>query len=269
MTARPCRPARVLAAVLCAWLAPVAGLAQKADLAQELTNPIADLISVPFQLNLDRGIGPDDEGWRSTLNIQPVYPFPVGDDWTLVSRTILPVIRQEDVAPGSVQAGLGDVVQSVFLSPNTSGGDGLIWGAGLAFGLPTATEDALGSGKWTVGPTAVALRMQGPFTYGALVNHLRSVGGEGGRADVEQSFAQPFFSYTSPSAVTLTASAEAVYDWERHGWAVPLNLTVARLFDLGGRPVSLQAGLRYWAESPRGGPEGVGLRLGTTFLFPR
>ncbi|MFO7856140.1 MAG: transporter [Paracoccaceae bacterium] len=262
------RPARVLAALLGACLAPVAGLAQKADLAQELTNPIADLVSVPFQLNLDEGFGEDGDGWRSTLNIQPVYPFSVSDDWNLISRTIVPLVRQENVLPDSIQAGLGDALQSVFLSPNTSG-DGLIWGAGLAFGLPTATDDALGSGKWTVGPTAVALRMNGPLTYGALVNHLRSVAGEDGRPDVDQSFAQPFFSYTSPSAVTLTASAEGVYDWERHGWTVPLNLTVARMFDLGGRPVSLQAGLRYWAESPDGGPEGVGLRLGTTFLFPR
>ncbi len=263
------RSAPTLAAATLTASLPSAAFAQNADLAQELTNPVADLVSVPFQFNYDEGLGADDAGRRTTLNIQPVYPFRLNEDWNLISRSIVPVIWQEDVLPGTEQAGLGDILQSVFLSPNNSGGNGLIWGAGLALGLPTATEDGLGTGKWTTGPTAAALRMEGPFTYGALFNHLWSVGGDEDRADVNQSFVQPFFSYTSPAAFTLTASAEAAYDWEREIWTVPLNLTAARLVDIGGQPVSLQAGLRYWAESPEGGPQDLGFRLGMTILFPR
>ncbi|RDC68985.1 transporter [Rhodovulum sp. 12E13] len=263
-------PARALAAVALAAILPAAAAAQDADLAQTLTNPVADLVSLPVQLNFDEGLGADDKGRRTTLNIQPVYPVRLSDDWNLISRTIIPVIWQEDVLPDSEQSGMGDILQSVFLSPASAGaGGGLIWGAGLAFGLPTATDDALGTGKWTAGPTAAALRMDGPFTYGALFNHLWSVGGDEDRADVNQSFVQPFFSYVSPAAVTFTASAEAAYDWEREVWSVPVNFTVARLVDIGGQKVSLQGGVRYWADSPDGGPEGVGFRIGTTFLFPR
>jgi len=257
-------------AVLCLAVSPAMSQAQDAETAQKLANPIADLISIPFQLNHDRGFGPNGDGSRTTLNIQPVYPFRLNEDWTLISRTILPVIWQEDVLPGSDQTGLGDTLQSFFLSPRDAGSDGgLIWGAGLAFGLPTATEDVLGSEKWTAGPTATALRVDGPFTYGALFNHVWSFAGNSNRRDVNQSFLQPFISYTSPSAITITASAETVYDWEGDTWAVPVNFAVSRLVSIGDQPVSLQAGLRYWAESPNGGPDDLAFRLGMTFLFPR
>jgi hypothetical protein len=269
MIALPCRHASTLAALLLTALSPASGLAQDAELSQKLANPIADLVSVPFQLNHDEGFGPDDEGRRTTLNIQPVYPFRLNDDWTLISRTIVPVIWQKDVLPGTEQSGVGDVLQSFFFVPSSTGSAGLTWGVGPAFGLPTATENALGTGKWTVGPTATVLRVEGPFTYGALFNHLWSVGGDKDRADVNQSFLQPFFSYTSPDAVTLTASAEAVFDWEREAWTVPVNVTAARLVEIGSQPVSLQAGVRYWAESPDGGPEGFGFRFGATLLFPK
>lgn len=259
-----------LVAGLCLALPPASAQAQDADTAQKLANPIADLISVPFQLNYDEGFGPDGDGSRTTLNIQPVYPFRLNEDWNLISRTILPVIWQEDVVPATDQTGLGDTLQSFFLSPRDAGSNGgLIWGAGLAFGLPTATDDALGSEKWTAGPTATALRVDGPFTYGALFNHVWSFAGDDDRRDVNQSFLQPFVSYTSPAAITLTASAETVYDWESDSWAVPVNLIAARLVNIGDQPVSLQAGLRYWAESPAGGPDDLAFRLGMTFLFPR
>ena len=258
------------ATALSVALFPATSHAQDADTAQKLANPIADLISVPFQLNYDEGFGPDGDGSRTTLNIQPVYPFRLNEDWNIISRTIVPVISQEDVVPGTDQTGLGDTLQSFFLSPRDAGSDGgVIWGAGLAVGLPTATDDALGSEKWTAGPTATALRVDGPFTYGALFNHVWSFAGDDDRRDVNQSFLQPFLSYTSPAAITLTASAETVYDWETESWAVPINLIAARLVNINGQPVSFQAGVRYWADSPEGGPDDLGFRLGMTFLFPR
>lgn len=150
------------AAVLAGAIAAACGVAQAqdssgADLAKQLSNPIASLISVPFQLNYDRGFGPDD-GHRITLNVQPVIPVSLNEDWNLISRTILPVISQSDIAgPSGDQFGLGDTVQRFFFSPKEPTAGGIIWGAGPVFLIPTGTDDLLGSEKWGIGPTAVAL----------------------------------------------------------------------------------------------------------------
>lgn len=131
--------------------------AQEADLAKQLSNPIASLISVPFQVNYDRGYGPDD-GHRVMLNIQPVIPISLNEDWNLISQTILPVISQSDIAgPSGDQFGPGDTVQRFFFSPKEPTAGGIIWGAGPVFLIPTGTDDLLGSEKWGIGPTAVAL----------------------------------------------------------------------------------------------------------------
>jgi hypothetical protein len=89
------------------------------ELAKKLANPVANLISVPFQNNTDFGLGSEDHGVRNTLNLQPVIPVSLSQDWNLFSRTILPVIYQdEDVIPGvGSELGLGDTLQSLFFSP--------------------------------------------------------------------------------------------------------------------------------------------------------
>jgi hypothetical protein len=240
------------------------------DLAKKLSNPIASLISVPFQFNYDRNFGPDDDGYRVQLNVQPVMPFSIGEDWNLISRTILPVVQQEDLFPGAgSQFGLGDTVQSLFFSPKEPTAGGLIWGIGPVLLIPTATDDRLGGEQWGLGPTAVGLRQQGPWTYGALVNHIWSVAGDDDRDDVNSTFLQPFLSYTTPDAWTYALNTESTYDWESEQWSVPINLMASKLLTLGTQPVSIQGGLRYWADSPDGGPEGLGLRFSVTLLFPR
>lgn len=248
-----------------------AGLAcaDDADLAKQLSNPVASLISVPFQFNYDRGYGPDD-GYRATLNIQPVVPISLNDDWNLISRTILPLITQHDVAGQSgTQSGLGDTTQSLFFSPKAPGPGGVIWGVGPAMLLPTATDDMLGSGKWGAGPTAVLLKQSGPWTYGVLANHIWSFAGDDDRSDVNSTFLQPFLSYTTPTAWTFGLNTESTYDWTNDDWSVPINFTVAKLVKFGKQPVSFTVGARYWAQTPESGPEGWGVRGVVTLLFPK
>jgi hypothetical protein len=241
-------------------------LADDADLAKKLANPVADLISVPIQSNYDFGIGPGD-GTRWTTNIQPVIPIGLNDDWNVISRTILPVIDQQGIAPGGTtdEFGLGDTVQSFFFSPKSSDP---IWGLGPAFLIPTATDSLLGSEKWGAGPTAVVLKQDGPWTCGALANHLWSFAGDGDRDDVNATFFQPFVSYITPTKTTFTLNSETTYDWSNEQWNVPVNFIVSQLLKIGDQPVQLFAGARYYLETPDGGPE-WGLRLGITFLFPK
>jgi len=240
-----------------------------ADLAKKLSNPIASLISVPFQFNYDHGYGPLD-GDKSTLNIQPVIPISLNDDWNLISRTILPVIWQDDIAgPSGSQFGLGDTVQSFFLSPAKSTEGGIVWGAGPVFLIPTATDDLLGGEKWGAGPTIVALKQDGPWTYGVLANHIWSFAGNDDRNDISNTFLQPFLSYTTPDAWTFALNTESTYDWKAEEWSVPINFTISKLVKIDKQPISLTAGVRYWAAAPDNGPEGLGLRLGLTFLFPK
>lgn len=258
----------VSAAVLGAATAAVAQ-DSGADLAKKLSNPIASLISVPFQFNYDQGFGPND-GDREVLNIQPVIPISLNEDWNLISRTILPVIWQHDIAgPSGNQFGLGDITQSFFFSPKQPTAGGIIWGAGPVFLIPTGTDELLGSEKWGIGPTVVALKQDGPWTYGILANHIWSFAGDHNRDDISSTFLQPFLSYTTPDAWTFALNTESSYDWEHDDWSVPINFTVSKLVTLGEQPVSLTAGARYWAAAPENGPEGWGFRLAVTFLFPK
>jgi hypothetical protein len=171
------------------------------------------------------------------------------------------------------QAGLGDTLQSFFVSPKAPGPGGLIWGFGPAVLLPTATDKYLGQGKWAVGPTGVALVQKDHWTVGILANQLWSVGGDDTldglpRPDIDATFLQPFVSYTTADAWTFSLNTESTYNWEEHEWSVPVNATVSKLVKLGRLPVQIGAGIRYWAESPETGPEDFGARMQVTFLFP-
>jgi hypothetical protein len=240
-----------------------------ADLAQQLANPIASLIQVPIQNNFDWGWGLDGKGFRYTANIQPVVPVSLNSEWNMISRTILPVIAQNDVTgPGTSQFGLGDVVQSLFFSPAKASASGVVWGAGPVFLVPTATDQALGGGKWGVGPTGVVLKIDGPLTYGALANHIWSIAGKSNRGDVSASFFQPFFSYTTKGATTYTIQSEVTYDWLGDNWLVPVAGAVSQLVVIGKQPISIGGSVRYWAASPAGGPD-WGLRFNVAFLFPK
>lgn len=238
-------------------------------MAKQLSNPVAALISVPFQFNYDEGYGADGDGERLSLNIQPVAPFPINEDWNVISRTILPVIDQEDVVGNSSQFGLSDTVQSFFFSPKAPTAGGWIWGVGPALLLPTATESELGSEQWAVGPTAVVLKQtEDGWTYGALTNYLVSVAGDEDRADVNSLFLQPFLSKTLGKGRTITLNSESTYDFEGDAWNAPVNLMYSKVMRISGRMVSFAGGARYYIETPQGGPD-WGVRFVVTLLYPK
>ena len=241
--------------------------AQAAELAKKLQNPVASLVQVPIQNNWDFGIG-SANAMRYTANVQPVVPFSISEDWNLITRTIVPFIHAESPAVGgSSESGLGDAVQSFFLSPKAPTSGGWIWGAGPVFAWPTATDSALGSGKWGVGPTAVLLKQDSGWTYGVLVNHIWSYAGWGNN-DVNATFLQPFLTYTTKKFTTFGINTEATYDWENHQWSVPLNASVSQLLKVGKQPIQFSLGAKYYAAGPSGGPD-WGLRFNITFLFPK
>jgi hypothetical protein len=208
-----------------------------AVLAEKLSNPVASLISIPFQSNFDFNMGPGDDGWKYQLNFQPVVPISISEDWNVISRTILPIIYQDDaIIPGESQAGLGDITQSLFFSPKAPLFDFLILGVGPVFLIPTATDDLLGTEKFGIGPTAVALTQTHGWTIGILANHIWSVAGADDRADVSSTFLQPFISYTTRDAVSFTLNTESSYDWEGKQWTVPINATVTKVWEAAGEP---------------------------------
>jgi hypothetical protein len=240
--------------------------AKEAELAKQLQNPVASLISVPFQSNFDFNMGPNDDGFRYTLNFQPVIPVSLSKDFNLIIRTIVPIISQDDVIPGTSQSGLGDIVQSFFFSPKKPVG-GLILGFGPVLLYPSATDDLLGSEKWGAGPTGLVLKQTGGWTYGLLFNHIWSYAGEDNRTYVSSTFLQPFISYTTKTKTTFGVNTESTYDWHNLQWTVPVNLSVSQLVKIGKLPVQFAIGGKYYAEGPSGAPE-WGIRFVVTPLFP-
>lgn len=263
-----------LSAFVIAFMAacvPAFAQSDGSDLAKKLSNPVASLISVPFQFNYDHGFGSLEKGAKFTLNVQPVIPITIDADWNLISRTIVPLVHQYDFAPGlGSQTGIGDILQSFFFSPSRPTAAGIIWGVGPVILAPTGTDPLLTGGQWGAGPTAVVLRQSGPWTVGALANHIWSFAAvESGRPSINQTFLQPFLSYTTPDAWTFGINTESTYDWNGRKVTVPINATVAKLVRLGSQPVSFTLGLRYYAVSPRSGPDGLAVRFVVTFLFPK
>jgi len=237
------------------------------QLAMKLQNPVANLISVPFQNNWDFGIGSTD-AMQYKVNVQPVIPFSIGDDWNLITRTILPIIHAESpVAGGADVSGLSDIVQSFFFSPKAPVG-GWIMGAGPVFLYLSASDDKLSAKKWGAGPTAVLLKQDSGWTYGLLSNHIESFAGTSTRQDVSATFLQPILSYTTKTYTTFGLNSESTYDWQNSQWTVPVNATVSQLVKLGKQPVQFQIGGRYYPEKPNGGAD-WGVRFAVTLLFPK
>lgn len=242
---------------------------ESSDMAKQAQNPIANLISMPLENDFSPKTGIDKEN-SYVLQMKPVVPFRVSQNWDLITRTIIPVIQVPDLAPGlNGQTGLGDVNVSLFLSPAKAGA--VIWGAGPIVSFPTATEDILGTKKLSVGPSVVALRSQGHWLFGTLVNNLFSVAGPSARRDVNQMLAQPFVNYNLRHGWYLTSSPIITANWEvtrDQRWTVPVGGGLGKIVRFGKQPVNMYAQFFGNAVHPDG-TTNWSARLQVQFLFPK
>ena len=230
------------------------------ELAKKLSNPVAALISVPFQLNFDDGYAGGGSRW--TLNIQPVIPFVLNSKWNLLSRTILPLVTQS--GGGDRETGLGDITQSFFFSPAPKPG-AWMWGAGPVVHIPIGS-DAFTADQWGIGPTVVAVKQAGPWSYGALFNHIW--GSSDSAPDLNNTFLQPFLAKGLGKGVTITGNLESTYDWNAEQWTIPFNLQASKVTKLGSQQASVFGGARVYLDAPDGGPD-WGLRMGLTLIYPK
>ena len=249
--------------------APAANGEDAANLAKQLSNPVASLVSVPFQANWDSGVGPNDDT-RFLHNFQPVLPFSMNKDWNLIARVIVPYLGQPALVPGGEPtSGFSDILLSAFLSPAAP--KGMIWGLGPVLSLPSSNDPFLGSGRWAAGPTGLVLVQSGHWTYGALANHVWSFAGDAGRGDVSQTYVQPFVAFGTASGITYTASSESSLNWQADNGqklTIPLIANVSKVLRLGKRPMSIGIGAGRYFETPDGGPEWK-IRASLTLIFPK
>lgn len=258
--------------LLATAFAPSARAALSAEeLAKLAQNPIANLVSVPFQNNTNLNYGPEG-GTQNILNIQPVIPVTLNRDWNLITRTIFPLVWLPDLSPQTdATFGLGDTQFSAFLSPSDAS-SGWIWGVGAIAQLPTHTEKVLGNANWGLGPTAVVLHLAkgDPWVYGMLINNVWSLGTASDAPAYNNGLIQPFVNYNLPGGTYISSSPIVTVDWEAEGeqWTVPVGAAIGHIFHLGRLPVNTQIGGYYNVVRPEDGPDWQ-IRFQMQLMFPK
>lgn len=243
---------------------------EESELAKQTQNPVADLISIPFQNNTNFGFEPNHRT-QNILNIQPVIPLNLNENWNLITRTILPIIKQPDLRTTNDDTwGLGDINMSLFLSPAKS--EGFTWGLGPVLQFPTGTDEVLSSRKWAAGPTGVGLFIYNPWVVGLLANNLWSYAGNNDRKDVSQFLAQYFVNYNLPDAWYLTSSPIITANWEAEGkgnkWTVPVGGGLGKVFRIGKLPFNGNVSAFANVVRPDAGPDWT-LRVQLALLLPK
>ena len=238
-------------------------------LAQQVQNPVANLVTVPLQNNTSFDIGPYHRA-ANVLNVQPVIPLSLSDDWMLINRLILPIAYQPDIGQATNGVtGVGDINATFWVSPHEQGA--FMWGVGPVVSLPTATQTVTGTGHWTAGPSAVALFQQKPWTIGALANNMWSYAGESGRSSVNQLLAQYFINYSLPGGWFLTSSPIITANWKATSgniWTIPFGGGVGKVFKVASQAMNAEIGAFWNAASPNDRGAAWQTRLQIGFLFP-
>lgn len=244
----------------------------KEALAKASQNPVASLISVPFEFNNTINNGPEDE-YVGILNIKPVIPISLGEDVNLINRAIIPVIYQDGdplgIRSGS-EFGLGDMVYQGFFSPSKPGK--VIWGIGPEVHFPTG-KDRFTSDQWSAGPAAVVLIMPGHWVIGALVSNIWNIGnGYNDAPDVNEMTAQYFINYNFEGGWYATMAPVMTANWKADGgdqWTVPVGGGLGRVFKIGNQHVNMKVATYYNAVAPSGNSDVWNFQYSCTFLFPK
>jgi hypothetical protein len=243
---------------------------ESAEIAKQAQNPIASVISVPFQNNATFGVG-DDSRVQDSLLIEPVVPFRLTPDWNLITRTIVPVIDQPALAPGLGNvSGLGDVQLSLYMSP-VEPFKGLIWGLGPSFSFATASDRSLGTGKDSAGFSTALLTIQGPWLVGVLITDVASIAGQENRKSVHQFLMQPFVDYNFSRGWYLASSPIMTADWKApsgNKWTVPVGGGGGKILHIGRQAVNTYIQAFDDVVRPHEGGTWT-LRLQVQLLFPR
>ena len=272
----------------CAALLLAQGVAAQAsdeELAKKSQNPVANMISVPFENNLHFDVGPTDK-LANVLTAKPVVPVQLGK-FNLINRFIVPVIWLEgqdsvsagrggedfgfgEVFPGtSSEFGLGNITYQGFFSPADPGA--VIWGVGPALILPTNTDDSLGADVWSAGISTLVLAMPGKWVVGALAQNTWSFAKRGGEPDQNSFLFQPIVNYNLEDGWYLSSVPVITANWEADSgdkWTVPVGGGVGRLFRIGNQPIDIRLAAFYNVERPQFGPRWTG-QLTVKLLFPK
>jgi hypothetical protein len=246
--------------------------ASAGDLAKATQNPVASLISVPVQNITDFNIGPFGRDRNAIVQVQPVIPISLGENWNLITRTIGALAFQPDITQSHGGTfGLGDINPSFFLSPAAPGK--LVWGVGPTFLIPTASDDMLGTGKFSIGPAIVALVQPAKWTIGVLVNNLWSVAGPSNRADVNSMTLQYFINYNLKKGYYLTSAPIITANWNAptgNVWLVPVGGGIGRIMRLGFQPVNVSVQAYGNVKRPDNFPSPTWqLKFQIAFLYPK
>ena len=236
--------------------------------AQSAINPLTTSYWIPIQYEFSEDVGPNN-GSRHTTNIQPILPFELSKEWSLITRTIIPIISQSDITKvGERESGLGDINATFFFSPTDAIGGTWTHGFGPTINFDTASDKVLGSNETGVGLSYVGLTVQGPWTLGFLASHTYSI--EEGVGDTySTTFTQPFIDYTTEWGTTFELTSESAYEWQSDQWSVPVTLTASQYFELGKIPILVGGGLKYWAKSGYSDPEGTTFNFNLYILLPK
>jgi hypothetical protein len=265
----------ILIAILIGFVSTATAQEKDDDLRSKVQNPVASMYSLPLKSTWDFGA---DNGDAYVLNIQPVIPVTIGSI-NYINRIIVPIadvpggvpVNPEipQPVPGDGASGFGDINYSLFLSPADPGK--AIWGIGPSINFPTASDDQLGTDKWSAGPTGVVLFQPGWGTIGGLVRQLWSFAGDDDRSHVNQMLIEPFLNYNLPGGWYLISDIIITANWDAPSsqrWTVPLGGGVGKLFKIGNQPINCRLEAYYNIEAPDTAPD-WSTSFTIQFLFPK